>query len=103
MNDVRLSPEHQETIRRLLASFPQVEKAAIFGSRSLGTEKRGSDVDLALYGTIDERTLGRIHTTMDDSVLPYFFDIVVYAAISHEPLRRHIDDHAIVIFDRQPR
>ena len=45
----------------VLAGFPQIQKAVLFGSRAKGTHKRGSDIDLALIGDkLDWRTVGRI-------------------------------------------
>jgi predicted nucleotidyltransferase len=37
-------------IRAVLQSFPEVEKALIFGSRARGNHRHGSDVDMALMG-----------------------------------------------------
>jgi uncharacterized protein len=42
-----------------LARFPQITEARIFGSRSLGNFKNGSDIDLALFGP--ELEIGRAH------------------------------------------
>jgi predicted nucleotidyltransferase len=33
-----------------LSKYPEIEKATIFGSRAKGNFKKGSDVDIALYG-----------------------------------------------------
>ena len=38
-----------DRIRSVLARFPQVEKAVLYGSRAKGNYKRGSDIDLTLY------------------------------------------------------
>ena len=37
-------------LQDLPTRFPQIEKIVLFGSRSLGNGKPGSDVDLAFYG-----------------------------------------------------
>jgi Nucleotidyltransferase domain. len=39
------------TIKQVLAKYPQIEQAVIFGSRAKGNHKLGSDVDIALKGT----------------------------------------------------
>ncbi|MEK7295440.1 MAG: nucleotidyltransferase domain-containing protein, partial [Actinomycetota bacterium] len=52
----------------MLAAFPEVTKAIIYGSRAKGTNKPGSDIDLTLFGdrlTSDIR--GRIASCLDDS------------------------------------
>jgi len=43
-------------IRAVLAEFPQVEKAVLYGSRAKGNYKNGSDIDLTLCGA--DFTLG---------------------------------------------
>jgi predicted nucleotidyltransferase len=37
-------------IRAVLARFPEVEKAILYGSRAKGNFKTGSDIDLTLCG-----------------------------------------------------
>jgi len=45
-----LSEEQTEQIRKILSSSIHLEKAVIFGSRAMGTNRQGSDIDIALYG-----------------------------------------------------
>lgn len=33
-----------------LRSFPEIDRAILFGSRALGNYKKGSDVDIAIIG-----------------------------------------------------
>jgi predicted nucleotidyltransferase len=54
-------------IQDVLAHFPEVRKAVLFGSRAKGTAKQGSDIDLALHGEgLDWRLLGRIENELAD-------------------------------------
>ncbi len=73
--------------------FPEIEKAAIFGSRAKGKYQPGSDVDIAVWGNyITFSTLSRLHAMLEDeSPMPYFFDIVDYSHLTHEDLKKHID------------
>ena len=62
-----LSQQTVAQITRVLTEFPDVERAVLFGSRTKGTHKRGSDIDLALAGShLDWQTLGRIRSALDD-------------------------------------
>ena len=45
-----LSDATVEKIQTVLAGFPQVEKALLYGSRAKGSFKPGSDIDLTLIG-----------------------------------------------------
>jgi uncharacterized protein len=73
-----LPPRTVERIRAVLARFPEVDQAVLFGSRAKGTAKPGSDIDLSLRGdALDWRTVGRIHEALDDLLLPYRFSLIV--------------------------
>ncbi len=98
MTTIQLEERHLQTIRAILQRHPSVERAAIFGSRTVGSSDHGSDIDLALYGDIDEHALGMIRSDLEDTTIPSFFDVLVYSTITNEALRAHIDAHGKVIF-----
>ena len=50
-----------------------------------------SDVDLALYGAVDEALANRIAGELDELPLPYTFDVCAYSQLRSQPLREHID------------
>lgn len=86
-----LPPATLETVRRILAEFPTVQKAVIYGSRAKGTHRPGSDIDLTLYGAaLDLDTLGQIATRLDESPIPYQVDLSIFEQIEHAGLRDHI-------------
>ena len=69
-----LSEQTLARITDVLARFPAVESAVLFGSRAKGSHQPGSDIDLALTGqSLDWRLVGRIYDAMDDLLLPYTF------------------------------
>ncbi|TVR05950.1 MAG: nucleotidyltransferase domain-containing protein [Spirochaetaceae bacterium] len=87
-----LPPATLDTIRRILAEFPAVKKAVIYGSRAMGTNRPGSDIDLTLFGeALDLDTLGQIATRLDESPIPYQVDLSVFEQIEHAGLRDHIE------------
>lgn len=68
----------------------------------MGNYKKGSDVDMAIFG---ENITKQVVFQLDDYLneifpLPYFFDIIHYQDITNENLKRHIDDEGKVIFER---
>jgi len=79
-----------EAIRRTLAECPGVEKAVIYGSRAKGTFRPGSDIDLALYGSVSDNDLSALMDRLDALNTPYLFDIVRYHDIDNEALRDHV-------------
>jgi predicted nucleotidyltransferase len=97
-----LKPETVAQIARVLSSFPQVERAVLFGSRAKGTHQRGSDIDLALVGgTLDWRVLGRIDDALDDLLLPYRFSLVISGAKTDPAMAAHIQRVGIPFFQRE--
>lgn len=100
MSTVYLDPRHARMLVKIFEGIPSINKAAIFGSRALGTHKEGSDIDIVLYGSVNEKILGQIRNAIDDTALPYFVDVIPYDSIDNPALVQHIDDHARVIFAR---
>ena len=90
-------------IRAALARFPEVRKAVLFGSRARGDFKRGSYVDLAIWG--DEQTLlmkarRELGAWLnEESPMPYFFDVLDYNQVTDEALRGEIQRHCIVLYE----
>ena len=79
----------------------KIEKAVIFGSRAMGNFKKGSDVDIVLYGSNIENEVRLInHELNERTVLPYYFDVLNYNEIENFDLKKHINKFGKVIFDK---
>lgn len=89
-----------EKIRAVLARYPQVEKAILYGSRAKGTYKNGSDIDLTLCGgaSLTLRILRRMMTELDDLLLPYTIDLSIFNDISDPDVVDHIQRVGIVFY-----
>ena len=78
-------------ISEVLAGFPAIKKAVIYGSRVKNTYKNGSDIDLTLLGIdLNQQLLSQIDITLDDTMLPYTIDLSIFTDINHVALREHI-------------
>ena len=98
-----LSESTVERIRGVLAHFPEVEKAVLYGSRAKGTHRPGSDVDLALYGSdVGSTQLARIDEALDDLMLPYQMDLSLFASLTHPNLLDHIRRVGVPLHERSP-
>ncbi len=97
-----LSKRDESYILKALSSFPEIEKALIFGSRAMGNNEKGSDVDLAVVGkNVTHTTMVRLRSLLNEEFpLPYFFDVVHYEKINNENLKRHIDTEGKDLFSR---
>lgn len=90
-----LPPETARKIAGVLRAHPEIGRAAIFGSRAMGNWRENSDIDLCLWGKIDEKLLARIAAELENLPVPQSFDLVVYDSIQHAALRDHIDHCAV--------
>ncbi|MDB5240827.1 MAG: hypothetical protein JWP57_1452 [Spirosoma sp.] len=61
-------------LHNLFRQHPDVEQGWVYGSRAKGTNRPGSDVDLALIGPkVKRQTVSHIHFVLEeDSPIPFF-------------------------------
>lgn len=97
--DHGLSTRQLETIRGILAPYARhITKVALFGSRATGNYRRNSDVDLVLYGDLEEGGIDRLWTLFSESNLPFSVDVKGYELINYRPLKEHIDQVGKLLF-----
>jgi uncharacterized protein len=87
----------------VLERFPEIESAKIFGSRAKGTERPGSDVDIALVGDgVGFDIVAKVRALLEEqSTMPYLFDIVDLTHLTHESLREHIERVGVAIYEKR--
>jgi predicted nucleotidyltransferase len=96
-----LSDQTCATIRQILAAYPQIEKAVLFGSRAKGNYKNGSDIDLTLYGpSLDHRLLMSVGSALYDLDIPYTVDLSLFEQIENPALREHIERVGVAFYER---
>ena len=89
-------------IAKVLASFPQVEQAVLYGSRAMGRHKPGSDIDLTLVGPeLTASLVGDIEQALDDLLLPYEIDLSAHHLLNHSELEAHIARVGVVVYRKQ--
>lgn len=81
-----------QKICAVLATYPQVEQAILYGSRAKGNYKNGSDIDLTLSGNADltVKILYHILSDLDELLLPYTIDLSILSHIQDPDLLGHI-------------
>lgn len=86
-------------INGVLAKYPQVKEAIIYGSRARGDYRNGSDIDLTLKGEdISNTILSKLEWDIDDLLLPYFFDISIYSKLHNPAFINSIDTEGKVFY-----
>lgn len=89
-------------IQNYFTSHPQIIKVYIYGSRAMGRESPGSDIDLAIITTSESDISGKVQTDLEELPTPYLFDVIDYQRITHLPLREHIDRVGKLLFSQAP-
>jgi len=88
-------------LRRVFSKYPSIEKVILYGSRAMGTYRRGSDIDIALFGeNLTNQTIFDIQEEIEALYLPYSFDISIWERIENEDLLDHIKRVGKVFYER---
>ena len=90
--------ELQEGFKR----HTNIEKVLIFGSRSKGNYRAGSDIDLAVIGKdLDYNQLLDIMCDIEDLELLYSVDLLDYQKKKGTPIGDHIERVGQIFFSRE--
>jgi len=96
-----LSAGDIDRICNVFAQYSAIVEVLIYGSRALGNQRPGSDIDLTLKGdNLDLKTLNRISNDLDDLLLPYLFDLSIYSQIKNAALLEHIERVGRVFYEK---
>lgn len=87
-------------IRSCFVHYPEIERVILYGSRAMGTFKKGSDIDLCIVGEMNFDALLRLETQLDDLLLPYKIDLSIYANLQNPSLLAHIKRVGQVFYER---
>ncbi len=94
-----------KTFELLLETFNQyeeIEKVFLFGSRAVGTQRNGSDIDIAIKGeNINSDLIYNLKITFNGRLpIPYKVDVVSYDSLNHEKLNKEISRKSKLIYSR---
>lgn len=102
MNQFGLTDTAMKVIIDKISSCPEIDKAVIFGSRAMGNYKKGSDVDIALFGSnVTFKVATDLSSELNErTTQPYFFDLLNFNSIDNDALKKHIEDFGKIIFEK---
>lgn len=100
MSDFGLSEKTIQTLCEYFSKVPEIKMVKIYGSRAMGNYRKGSDIDLVLYGNINKDLIKKISFEIDEFNIPYMFDITDYAVIQNKELKEHIDTYGKIFFEK---
>lgn len=86
-----LSEREVELLLQVFRRDPRITEVRLFGSRAQGTHRPSSDIDLAVWGSLNELEGVSLAAELDGLSLPYRFDVVAMAELREDSLREHIE------------
>ncbi len=99
--DYGLTGQELKDILEKIKMNPRMQGAILFGSRAKGNHKLGSDIDIALVGDhLRLNDLLDLASDMEDLMLPFKFDLVIYRHIKEPALLDHIDRVGITLWQK---
>ena len=89
-----------EEIVNILKKYPEVDKAVIFGSRARNDYRKGSDIDICLFGDKLTNSINtKIFYDIDDLYLIYKIDLINFNTLSEDDnLRKNILNEGVEIY-----
>jgi type I restriction enzyme S subunit len=91
-----------QKIQSVLAKYPEVDEAVLYGSRAKGNYKPYSDIDLTLKGSAALESLHwRIDFDLDDLLLPYFMDLSVFSTLRNQEFVEQINRTGKILYAKQ--
>jgi predicted nucleotidyltransferase len=101
-NNHGLTPAQLNRIKEILVLFAErIDRVILFGSRASGTYRPSSDIDLALYGPIEEKDIDRLYTLFMECDLPVRVDVVKRQAINSVDLTRRVNQAGLTLFKKE--
>ena len=93
-------PDSQRLLE-LIRTHQSVEKVVLYGSRALGRQRAGSDIDICLVApSMDLKELLELGAALDDLLLPWQIDLQLRHLIAHEGLLAYIERAGKLLWER---
>jgi predicted nucleotidyltransferase len=83
----------------VFAEHAKIDKVVIYGSHAMETHRPSSDIDLAFFGAeLTESDMSEVAEDLDNLLLPYSFDITLFAQIDNKDLLARIERAGKIFF-----
>lgn len=84
-------PQSYSEILKIIDGCSTIDEVIIYGSRAKGNYREGSDIDITLKGNVSQEDDSKLWHELEESYIPYLFDISIYNNLGSESLKEHID------------
>lgn len=83
-------PKNYQEIQRIIENCLSIDEVIIYGSRAKGNYREGSDIDITILGEPNKYDMNKLWHDLDDSYIPYKFDISIYKDLKSDSLKEQI-------------
>lgn len=90
MNNTGIADQYWEKIVSLFKDVPSIEKVVLFGSRAMGSYRKGSDIDICLEGNLNAGMIPKLLNAYEDLYLPWKLDLILRNQTDNQELIDHI-------------
>ena len=87
-------------IYQIIDKCLSIDEVIIYGSRAKGNYKEGSDIDITLIGDVTDEDFNKFWNDLDESYIPYKFDISIYRNLTSNSLKEHINRVGKIFYKR---
>ena len=92
-----------QRLLELIRTHPHVHNVVLYGSRALGRQRAGSDIDICLVApSMALGELLELGAALDDLLLPWQIDLQLRHLIAHKGLVAHIERAGQLLWERSP-
>lgn len=97
-----LTDNEMQILHELFAENEKIEQVILYGSRAKGTYKPFSDVDITIVGKgLTRLDVNRLYAALDESLIPYMFDIFVFDTLKNEIREDHNSRCGIILYQKK--
>lgn len=97
--NVILSPKVIAGLKAIAEKYP-ISKIVLFGSRARGDNNPKSDIDIAIYTSVELKNKGHLISDIDDLETLLKIDIIFVNQDTDEKLISNIQREGVVIYER---
>ena len=94
-------PKSYLEIQSIIEDCFSIMEVVIYGSRAKGNYREGSDIDVTILGTPTKEDINKLWQDLDNSYIPYKFDITIYNDLKSDSLKEHIDRVGKTFYKRE--
>ena len=94
-------PKSYHEILKIIESCRSIDEVIIYGSRAKGNYREGSDIDITILGAVTAADFNKLWQDLDDSYVPYKFDISIYNKLNSDSLKEHIERAGKTFYKRK--